>query len=101
MQTEVTVLLIFQSEVAPEGLLAQALYPWKAKKENHLTFNRGDVISVKEQQDMWWSGQLDGRVGSSGRIFIPHVNHIHDPNFLPQKSILLANKSGFKSPSRM
>ncbi|XP_064618193.1 intersectin-1-like isoform X1 [Liolophura sinensis] len=52
-----------QSEAAPEGLLAQALYPWKAKKENHLTFNRGDVISVKEQQDMWWSGQLDGRVG--------------------------------------
>ena len=51
-----------QGKTAPDGLQAQALYPWKAKKENHLTFNKGDIISVREQQDMWWSGDLAGKV---------------------------------------
>ncbi len=45
-----------------DGLQAQALYPWRAKKDNHLTFNRGDIIQVREQQDMWWSGELCGKV---------------------------------------
>lgn len=43
-------------------LQAQALFPWKAKKENHLTFNKGDVIIVKEQQDMWWFGEFQDKV---------------------------------------
>uniref|UniRef100_T1IY47 Intersectin-1 n=1 Tax=Strigamia maritima TaxID=126957 RepID=T1IY47_STRMM len=46
-----------------EGLQAQALFPWRAKKENHLTFNKGDVITVREQQDMWWYGEMDGKSG--------------------------------------
>ncbi|KAJ8314820.1 hypothetical protein KUTeg_006970 [Tegillarca granosa] len=41
-----------QGQTAPDGLQAQALYPWKAKKDNHLTFNKGDVILVKEQQEI-------------------------------------------------
>ena len=52
-----------QGEPVEEGLKAQALYPWRAKKENHLTFNKGDVITVHEQQDMWWSGALNDNVG--------------------------------------
>ncbi|XP_076372509.1 dynamin associated protein 160 isoform X6 [Tachypleus tridentatus] len=52
-----------QGQAAPDGLQAQALFPWKAKKDNHLTFNKGDVISVKEQQDMWWYGEFQGKVG--------------------------------------
>ncbi len=43
-------------------MTAQALYPWLAKKDNHLTFNKGDIILLKEQQDMWASGELDGKV---------------------------------------
>lgn len=27
-----------------EGLQAQALYPWRAKKDNHLNFNKNEVI---------------------------------------------------------
>lgn len=46
----------------PDGLQAQALFPWKAKKENHLTFNKGDIINVKEQQDMWWYGEFQDKV---------------------------------------
>lgn len=40
-----------------------ALYPYLAKKDDHLTFSKNDVIIVKEQQDMWWSGELNGNVG--------------------------------------
>ena len=53
---------MFQGKTAPEGLQVQALYPWRAKKDNHLTFDKGDMITVKEQQDMWWSGELNGKV---------------------------------------
>ncbi|XP_067141065.1 intersectin-1 isoform X2 [Centruroides vittatus] len=52
-----------QGQSVPEGLQAQALFPWKAKKDNHLTFNKGDIISVKEQQDMWWYGEFQGKFG--------------------------------------
>ncbi|XP_077486990.1 dynamin associated protein 160 isoform X3 [Amblyomma americanum] len=52
-----------EGQAAPQGLQAQALFPWRAKKENHLTFNKGDVIAVKEQQDMWWYGEFQGKVG--------------------------------------
>nr|XP_054922113.1 intersectin-1-like isoform X2 [Dermacentor andersoni] len=52
-----------EGETAPQGLQAQALFPWRAKKENHLTFNKGDVIAVKEQQDMWWYGEFQGKLG--------------------------------------
>lgn len=40
-----------------------ALYPYRAKKDDHLSFNKNDVIIVKEQQDMWWSGELNGDKG--------------------------------------
>ena len=40
-----------------------ALYPYRAKKDDHLSFNKNDVIIVKEQQDMWWSGKLNGNMG--------------------------------------
>ena len=53
---------LFPHQIAQEPLQACALYPWRAKKENHLTFDKGDVILVKEQQDMWWSGELHGMV---------------------------------------
>uniref|UniRef100_A0A8B9CMP6 Intersectin-1 n=1 Tax=Anser brachyrhynchus TaxID=132585 RepID=A0A8B9CMP6_9AVES len=46
-----------------EGLQAQALYPWRAKKDNHLNFNKNDVITVLEQQDMWWFGEVQGQKG--------------------------------------
>ena len=57
-----------KGEKVADGVQAQAVYPWRAKKENHLTFNKGDVIKVLEQQDMWWSGEFDGKVRLSFRM---------------------------------
>lgn len=63
-----------QGATAPEGLQAQALYPWKAKKENHLSFNKGDIIQVKEQQEMWWSGDLNGQTGWFPKSYVKMVS---------------------------
>uniref|UniRef100_A0A8V0Y9W5 Intersectin-1 n=1 Tax=Gallus gallus TaxID=9031 RepID=A0A8V0Y9W5_CHICK len=53
-----------------EGLQAQALYPWRAKKDNHLNFNKNDVITVLEQQDMWWFGEVQGQKGWFPKSYI-------------------------------
>ncbi|KAK3098160.1 hypothetical protein FSP39_016770 [Pinctada imbricata] len=63
-----------QGQTAPEGLQAQALYPWKAKKDNHLSFNKGDLIMVKEQQEMWWSGELNGQTGWFPKSYVKLVS---------------------------
>uniref|UniRef100_A0A3B3CA80 Intersectin 1 (SH3 domain protein) n=1 Tax=Oryzias melastigma TaxID=30732 RepID=A0A3B3CA80_ORYME len=55
-----------------EGLQAQALYPWRAKKDNHLNFNKNEVITVLEQQDMWWLGELQS--GQRGWFPKSYVN---------------------------
>ena len=49
----------------PEGLQAVALYPYRGKKEDHLTFNKNDHIIVQEQQDIWWYGDCNGKVEAS------------------------------------
>jgi hypothetical protein len=46
-----------------ENIEAQALYTWRAKKSSHLSFNKGSIITVKEQQDSWWYGELAGMQG--------------------------------------
>ncbi|KAK7791370.1 hypothetical protein R5R35_007909 [Gryllus longicercus] len=56
------------SPVIGQGVLvsdveAQAIYVWRAKKPSHLSFNKGDVIRVKEQQELWWYGELAGAHG--------------------------------------
>ncbi|CAL1275959.1 unnamed protein product [Larinioides sclopetarius] len=63
-----------QGHVAPEGLQAQALFPWKAKKENHLSFNKGDIINVKEQQDMWWYGEFQGKLGWFPKSYVKLIS---------------------------
>uniref|UniRef100_A0A8C3DJK0 Uncharacterized protein n=1 Tax=Corvus moneduloides TaxID=1196302 RepID=A0A8C3DJK0_CORMO len=51
-------------ELLVEGLQAQALYPWRAKKDNHLNFNKNDVITVLEQQECGGLGRCrDRRAG--------------------------------------
>ncbi|KAL4623886.1 intersectin-2 isoform X1 [Arapaima gigas] len=47
-----------------DGVLqAQALCSWTAKTENHLNFSKDDVITVLEEQDNWYLGELDGVQG--------------------------------------
>ncbi|XP_055396761.1 intersectin-2 isoform X1 [Bubalus kerabau] len=46
-----------------ENLKAQALCSWTAKKENHLNFSKHDIITVLEQQENWWFGEVHGGRG--------------------------------------
>uniref|UniRef100_A0A671WL50 Intersectin 1 n=1 Tax=Sparus aurata TaxID=8175 RepID=A0A671WL50_SPAAU len=64
-----------------EGLQAQALYPWRAKKDNHLNFNKNEIITVLEQQDMWWLGEL--QTGQRGWFPKSYVKLISAPMTAP------------------
>ncbi|XP_039599766.1 intersectin-1 isoform X2 [Polypterus senegalus] len=57
-----------------EGLQAQALYPWRAKKDNHLNFNKNDTITVLEQQDMWWFGEVQGQKGWFPKSYVKLIS---------------------------
>ncbi|XP_062906393.1 intersectin-1 isoform X3 [Mobula hypostoma] len=57
-----------------EGLQAQALYPWRAKKDNHLNFNKNDIITVLEQQDMWWFGEVHGQKGWFPKSYVKLIS---------------------------
>ncbi|XP_069461955.1 intersectin-2 isoform X2 [Ambystoma mexicanum] len=48
---------------AVENLKAQALCSWTAKKDNHLNFSKNDTITVLEQQENWWFGEVHGLKG--------------------------------------
>ncbi|XP_076444938.1 intersectin-1-like isoform X2 [Babylonia areolata] len=59
-----------EAHKAPEGLKAQALYQWKARQDNHLSFNKDDIIQVQEQEDMWWMGELGGKIGWFPKAYV-------------------------------
>nr|XP_016851724.1 PREDICTED: intersectin-2 isoform X3 [Anolis carolinensis] len=42
-----------------ENVKAQALCSWTAKKDNHLNFSKNDIITVLEQQENWWFGEVN------------------------------------------
>uniref|UniRef100_A0A8C2WYQ8 Intersectin-1 n=1 Tax=Cyclopterus lumpus TaxID=8103 RepID=A0A8C2WYQ8_CYCLU len=64
-----------------EGLQAQALYPWRAKKDNHLNFNKNEIITVLEQQDMWWLGELQtGQRGWFPKSYVKLISAKSPPN---------------------
>ncbi|XP_059155378.1 intersectin-1-like isoform X2 [Physella acuta] len=58
------------STVLQDGLLAKAIYPWKARQETDLTFDKDDVILVKEQQEMKWFGELNGKNGWFPKAYV-------------------------------
>lgn len=68
------------SNVSPQSsvpLLARAVSSWSATSESHpdlssgagdvitalLSFSQGDLISVLQQREDWWLGQLNGTQG--------------------------------------
>ncbi|XP_033111620.1 intersectin-1-like [Anneissia japonica] len=51
------------STVNSNAVYAQAVFVWKAKTDNHLSFEKGDIITVTEQQEMWWYGKVNGQEG--------------------------------------
>merc|ERR1711998_518957 len=45
---------------------ATTMWAYKAAKEDELTFNRGDVVSVETMNPGWWLGSVMGGDGKKG-----------------------------------
>jgi hypothetical protein len=43
---------------------ARALFAFEARRERHLSFKKGDVITVFRNDKDWWDGMCNGRFGS-------------------------------------
>ncbi|KAF5885983.1 intersectin-2-like isoform X1, partial [Clarias magur] len=55
-------------------LQVKALCSWTAKTENHLNFSKDDVITVLEQQENWWLGELNGVQGWFPKTYVTVLN---------------------------
>ncbi|MBN3318608.1 ITSN2 protein, partial [Atractosteus spatula] len=53
---------------------AQALCSWTAKTDNHLNFSKDDIITVTEQQENWWLGELNGVQGWFPKDYVKVLN---------------------------
>lgn len=51
-------------------LQVQALCSWTAKTDSHLNFSKDDVITVLEQQENWWLGELNGLHGWFPKTYV-------------------------------
>ena len=54
--------------LSPESFRVIALYPWRAQKDDHLSFAKDEVITVHDQNEMWYSGELGGKVDVCVRV---------------------------------
>lgn len=59
---------------APPPSKAKVLFAWKGSKDNHLSLKKGALVTVYEQKDKWWSGELDGNVGWFPKTFVKIIS---------------------------
>ncbi len=52
------------------GVQAEVLYTWKGSKDNHLNLNKGEIVSLLQQSEKWWSGECNGAVGWFPKTFV-------------------------------
>jgi hypothetical protein len=51
--------IVTQQQAIPQAV---AIADYVGTKSNHLSFKQGDIINLREQKDLWWSGEVKGRV---------------------------------------
>ncbi|VDM53742.1 unnamed protein product [Angiostrongylus costaricensis] len=55
-----------------------AQFPWKARNEGDLSFAKGDIIEIVEQQEMKWRGRkADGSIGWFPKSYVKPVFQVH------------------------
>ncbi|XP_017282797.1 intersectin-2a isoform X1 [Kryptolebias marmoratus] len=78
---DITVSALSDASQSSVTLFARALSSWSATSETHLdpssdasgallSFSQGDVISVLQQRDDWWFGQLNGTQGWFPKTYV-------------------------------
>ncbi|XP_065648095.1 intersectin-2 isoform X6 [Hydra vulgaris] len=68
------------SENFGEKIQVVALYLYRAKKDDHLSFNKGDMISVQQQQDQWWFGECHGESGWFPKSYVKPIGVDNSPS---------------------
>ena len=64
-----------EEESHAANLRAIAIFPWKGRKENQLSFPKNAIITVRKQGESWWAGELDGRVGWFPRSYVKLIRN--------------------------
>ncbi|XP_078503832.1 intersectin-2 isoform X6 [Lissotriton helveticus] len=83
---------------AVESLKAQALCSWTAKKDNHLNFSKNDIITVLEQQENWWFGEVHGLKGWFPKSYVKILPGSEKSNE-PETVYAVVNKKSASSSS--
>ena len=65
---------VFPTHVAPPPVKAKVLFAWQGSKDNHLSLKKGALLTVYEQKEKWWSGELEGKVGWFPKTFVKIVS---------------------------
>ena len=65
-------------EAAPEEAPKpkfRALYSYAGQHDDELAFNAGDMITLlSKEEEAWWKGELDGRVGVFPSNYVEEIN---------------------------
>jgi hypothetical protein len=88
----------------PVYVIAQ--YPYKARKDTHLTFAKGDRIRIVEQQEMWWCGELNSKTGWFPKSYVKIVDEtttttaaVVEQQSSPKKTVTAASIPNTRRPS--
>ena len=51
------------------------MYSYAGQHDDELAFNAGDIISlISKDEEAWWKGELDGRVGVFPSNYVEELN---------------------------
>jgi len=66
----------------PDGgfVQAEALYDFYAESENEMSFKVGDILTVYEQGEVWFTGELNGVAGSFPANYVKILDTVKEPD---------------------
>ncbi|KAM5163825.1 intersectin-2 isoform 1-T2 [Mantella aurantiaca] len=82
-----------------EEVKAQALCSWTAKKDNHLNFTKNDIITVLEQQENWWFGEVRGQKGWFPKSYVKILPGSENKSPEPEPVYAAVKKKPAAAPS--
>jgi len=66
---------------------AEALYDFSAESENELSFKAGDILTVYEQGDVWFTGEINGVAGSFPANYVKILDTVKEVEVLQGEAL--------------
>lgn len=84
VQSPDQVSVISAAPAKPTDMFCIALYDYDATAEDELTFEEGQVLrvlkkSAHEEDDGWWEGELDGKIGNFPALVVDECDENGEP----------------------